>query len=93
MIPFDIIFDPEIWKNDLTKAEHVYSAEVFGVSIINEGTAQGRPSVFVRIDLGTGEHKHIVMAQTTARLFCGAAKAIMAKYPDLFEDDKHDSQN
>jgi hypothetical protein len=28
-----------------------------------------------------------VVAETSARLFCTAAKMIMSKYPDLFEGD------
>ena len=37
-----------------------------------------------RIELPDGK---AVIAQTTARLFCTAAKMIMARYPDLFEGD------
>lgn len=54
------------------------------VALLDKGMASGRPSVAFRIDLPDGK---IVFAQTTARLFCMAAKAFMAKYPDLFEGD------
>jgi hypothetical protein len=54
------------------------------VAALNGGLASGRPSVAIRIDLPDGR---TVVAETTARLFCSAARAIQAKYPDLFKDN------
>jgi hypothetical protein len=54
------------------------------VAMLEGGLASGRPSVAIRIDLPDGQ---TVIAETTARLFCSAARAIMAKYPDLFVGD------
>ena len=45
---------------------------------------RGRPSVALRIDLPDGRH---VIAETSARLFCSAARSIMARYPNLFDGD------
>lgn len=54
------------------------------VAVLDGGLRSGRPSVAIRIDLPDGQH---VIAETTARLFCTAARAIMAKYPNLFDGD------
>jgi len=54
------------------------------VAVLEGGMASGLPSVAIRLDLPDGQ---VVIAETSARLFCTAAKAIMAKYPDLFEGD------
>jgi hypothetical protein len=53
------------------------------VAILDHGMTSGRPSVAIRIDIPDGR---TIIAETTARLFCNAAKAFMAKYPDLFID-------
>lgn len=60
------------------------NAQPIRLAVIEKGTAAGRPSVAIRLDLADG---HIVIAETTARLFCAAARAIVAKYPNLFEGD------
>jgi hypothetical protein len=83
MIPLDIIFEPERWAGELAGKE-IIEAEPKGISVIDKGTTSGRPSVFIRVDL---DGDRVIMAQTSARLFCTAAKMIMAKYPDLFEGD------
>lgn len=51
------------------------------VAVLENGMGSGRPSIALRIDLPDGKS---VIAETTARLFCTAARAIMARYPDLF---------
>lgn len=56
---------------------------IAGIAVLDGGTTTGRPSVAIRIDTDEGS----VIAHTTARLFCTAAKMIMAKYPDLFEGE------
>lgn len=52
------------------------------VLLLDGGMDSGKPSVTIHISID-GRH---VIAQTSARLFCTAARMIMAKYPDLFED-------
>ncbi len=54
------------------------------VAVLDGGMSSGRPSVAIRIDLPDGQ---AVIAETSARLFCTAARAIQAKYPDLFDGD------
>ena len=54
------------------------------VAVLDKGMISGRPSVAIRLELPDGE---VVIAETTARLFCGVAKMIMAKYPNLFVGD------
>jgi hypothetical protein len=53
------------------------------VLVLDGGMSKGHPSVTLHITLGD---RHII-AQTSARLFCTAARMIMARYPDLFEGD------
>jgi hypothetical protein len=57
-------------------------APPIGVAVLSGGMASGRPSLMLRIDLPDGQ---IVMAETSARLFCLAARVIQAKFPDLFD--------
>lgn len=54
------------------------------VAVLAGGMASGLPSVAIRIDLPNGQ---FVIAETSARLFCSAARSIEAKYPDLFKDN------
>lgn len=61
---------------------HIEEATDIEVLVLDHGMVGGRPSVTIHI---TMDGKHII-AQTSARLFCTAAKMIEAKYPDLFED-------
>lgn len=59
-------------------------AKPIRVVVLNGGMETGRPSLAMRIDLPDGK---VVVAETSARLFCSAAKLIMSKYPDLFVGD------
>ncbi|HYM31840.1 MAG TPA: hypothetical protein VEU47_11095 [Candidatus Cybelea sp.] len=59
-------------------------AKPIQVAILDHGMSSGRPSVCIRLDLPDGQH---VLAETSARLFCTAGRAILAKYPDLFDGD------
>lgn len=52
------------------------------IAALDGGMESGRPSVTIRVDTPDGKY---VLAETSARLFCTAAKMIMAKYPDLFK--------
>lgn len=83
MIPFSIILDGDNAWPDL-KAKPFADGLIAGLAVLKGGMASGKPSVGLRIDVSDGS---TVVAQTSARLFCSAAKAIMAKYPDLFEGD------
>lgn len=54
------------------------------VGVLSAGMTSGLPSVMIRHDLPDGQ---VVLAETSARLFCAAAKMIMARYPKLFEGE------
>jgi hypothetical protein len=54
------------------------------LAVLDAGMSSGLPSIVLRLDLPDGS---VVLAETSARLFCSAGKAIMAKYPGLFEGD------
>lgn len=66
-------------------------ASAIEVILLEGGTASGKPSVTIHMTLGAGvgdtakSERHVI-GQTSARLFCTAAKMIEAKYPDLFDD-------
>ena len=75
-----------IWP-DLVSARVIHlgnDAPPIGIAVLADGMSGGKPSVSIRVDLPNGQ---IVIAETSARLFCTAARMIMAKYPDLFEGD------
>jgi hypothetical protein len=77
--------DPPIWP-DLAE-KHVYHlTEGLDMTVlcIEGGMKSGKPSVTLRIDLPNGA---VVVAETSARLFCIAAHMIQARHPDLFEGD------
>ena len=83
MIPLSIHLDgdncwPELTEKGWTEAEDLQ------IAVLPRGTTSGRPSVTIRVELPSGE---IVLAQTTARLFCSAGRMITARYPDLFEGE------
>lgn len=59
-------------------------APAIQVAVLDAGMSSGRPSVCMRLDLPDGT---VVLAETSARLFCAAARQVMAKYPDLFEGE------
>lgn len=52
------------------------------VATLDHGVSSGLPSVAIRFDLPDGR---TVVAETSARLFCSAALAIMARYPTLMQ--------
>lgn len=87
MIAMNINLDGDNAWPDIRDKEIIHLANgspPISVAVLNGGLASGRPSIAIRIDLPDGR---TVVAETTARLFCGAARAIMAKYPDLFVGD------
>jgi hypothetical protein len=66
------------------KLHHVANdAPPIKIAVLDGGMVSGRPSGAIRIDLPDGSS---VVAETTARLFCSAGRAILARYPDLFSD-------
>lgn len=86
MIPLNIILDGDNAWEDIRDKPIIHlgnGAPAIQVAVLTGGMSSGRPSVALRIDLPDGKH---VIAETSARLFCAAARVIMAKYPDLFED-------
>lgn len=58
-------------------------APPIGVAVMEHGMTSGQPSIAMRLTLPNGE---TVIAETSARLFCTAARAIISRYPNLFED-------
>ena len=53
------------------------------VAVLDAGMTSGQPSVGIRLDLPDGQ---TIVAETSARLFVIAGRAISAKFPDLFKD-------
>ena len=87
MIPLIIKLNGDGCWPDLKDQEIIHldnASPPIQVAILDGGLTSGRPSVALRIDLPDGKY---VIAETSARLFCAAAKAIIAKYPDLFVDN------
>lgn len=83
MIPLSVILDGDDAWPDLAEKD-VIEAGVLAVAVLPNGMKSGKPSVTIRLELPNGE---TVLAQTSARLFCTAGRAITAKYPDLFEGE------
>ena len=50
---------------------------VLSIAALSKGMTSGRPSISIRIDLPDGK---VVVAETSMRLFLGAAEAFKAKY-------------
>lgn len=56
---------------------------------LDGGMRSGKPSVAFAFEIPghyTDAGSVFVIAESTARLFCTAARAIEARYPDLFEE-------
>jgi hypothetical protein len=86
MLQISVILDgPGAWPDlDWQKVVHVAEdGPPVQVAVFAKGMVTGRPSVVLRMDLPDGQ---TVLAQTSARLFCSAARIVMAQYPDLFRD-------
>lgn len=56
--------------------------------VLEAGMTSGKPSVTFRLELPDGK---TVLFETSARIFCTAANAIQARYPDLFVDNDNAS--
>lgn len=72
-----------VWP-DLPQKEVVDVQSPLRVAVLDKGMASGQPSVGIRFDLPDGK---VVIAQTSARLFVAAGRAIAARYPDLLTGD------
>ena len=85
MPALSIIFQEPAWPDlaDKPVGEVINVMDDISVAALDSGMLSGKPSVAFRMTLPDGK---TVIAQTSARLFCGAARAIMGRYPDLFED-------
>jgi hypothetical protein len=59
-------------------------AKPIEISVLDAGMHSGRPSIMIRLELPDGR---TVLAETSARLFCSAGRAVLAKYPRLFDDN------
>lgn len=53
-----------------------------GIKVLPKGTSGGLPAVAIEITLGDGRK---VIAQTTARLFALAGRAVASRYPEILE--------
>lgn len=85
MIPFDIVFDEPAWPE--LDWNSILVGRIAGAAVLSKGTSRDRPSVALRIETEHDNEIKVIIVQTSARLFCTAAKMIMARYPDLFEGD------
>lgn len=79
---------------ELANETLIHTTSEIKVAVLDHGMQSGQPSVAFRIDLDEAirvglneEGGKVVIAETSARLFCSAAKIIMAKYPNLFKDN------
>ena len=83
MIGLSVIFEEPAWPELADKAVvHIPDADI-SVAVLDHGMSSGRPSVAIKVTLPDGQE---VIAETTARLFCGAGRAIHSRYPNLFND-------
>jgi uncharacterized protein (UPF0371 family) len=70
---------------DLAKKRFIHLGDAsppIEVVVVDGGIASGKPSVALRLELPDGR---AIIAETSAALFCAAARVIMARYPDLAE--------
>lgn len=79
MIAVSIVLDGDNAWPDL-KETGVVEAQLEAVAFLDKGMASGLPSVAMRLKMPDGS---IAIAQTSGRLFANAARALIAKYPDL----------
>lgn len=87
MIAMKVTFDGDNAWTDLAGKPIIHLGEgaaAIEVAVLNGGLTSGRPSVAIRLELPDGR---VVIAETSARLFVSAGRAIGARYPDLFKDN------
>lgn len=85
MIPLTIILDGDNAWPDLDRKQIITPSDGVRLAVLDKGMNSGRPSVTIRLDL-PGQ-RQVVVAETSARLFCQAARIIMARYPKLLEGE------
>jgi hypothetical protein len=85
MIPLDLKFhsvgEPPLWPDDVDRAQMAEGS--LQLAVLDRGMESGKPSVAIRFAIEDGS---VVIVETSARLFCTAARMIMARYPALFDD-------
>jgi hypothetical protein len=86
MISMHVVLQGEGAFADVPREQFIHmgrDAKPIQVVVLDKGMSSGKPSVALRLDLPDGT---TVCAETSARLFVTAARAIHARYPDLLED-------
>ena len=66
----------------LDQVIHLREGTTIRLAVLTAGMTSGRPAVGIRLDLPDGR---VLVAETSARLLVTAARAIAARFPDLFE--------
>lgn len=67
-----------VWPDLLEKRESIiHVTEGMHIAALSSGMESGKPSVAIRIDLPDGS---VVIAETSMRLFLGAAEVFRARY-------------
>lgn len=91
MVILTLTFDEPAFP-DLERKTFLHTTSEIKVAVLDRGMGSGKPSVAIRINLaesvavGENDSSEIVLAETSARLFCLAANMIMAKYPGLLDE-------
>lgn len=67
---------------DLAGKDVIRTQETIKMVLLANGMASGLPSVAIRVELPDGR---TVVAETSARIWCVAAKLIMQKFPHLLD--------
>lgn len=67
---------------DLKEKPFIHTRQPMEVAVLNGGMDSGLPSVALRIQLDDGT---IILAETSAKLFCTAGRMFEAKYPEIME--------
>lgn len=86
MITMAVTIGDNAWP-DLKDKKDVVTLDsgMMSVAVVDNGMSSGRPSITLRFELPDGS---TVLAPTSARLFCSAARIVLGRYPDLFEDEQ-----
>jgi hypothetical protein len=84
MIPLRVLMDVE--QSPIYEEGTVLAIpgllDVTAVGVLTKGTAEGAPTVTVRMDTPDGK---VVFGQTSLRLFCAAARAFAARYGEFLK--------
>ena len=83
MPAMNITFDEPAWPELADRDDIELLQSPISVAVLDAGMQSGKPSVTFRF---TGPDGQPILIETSARLFCSTARAITARYPDLFED-------